>query len=409
MRKVSLWRRLGTRVQVLIVCLLVLTLAASLTAMIQTEVRGTGASSQIPFALVPPTPTPDPTPWHVIDFPDWDDDLFTWEHFDPRPVSLLTGFHVEEEELTRRPIAIVINNPFAAHPHSGIGSADIVYEVLAEGPTTRLVAVFQSYIPEKIGPVRSARDYFVDFAFNHDAFFVHHGGSPTGYERIRRLLGPRNSIDGMRFERIVFWRDRSFPYWTGYTGQRAMEHSSYTGRYELLEHFYESDIRTYLSGDINDMLEYGFIFGTVPVGPEPAHSDVSRVVVPFAATAYTVFDLNHYTGLFDVSHARGAWIDELTRLQLSVANVLIQHTVIRAADGYGRRNVTTVGSGTGYLVRNGFVFNVTWHKSSHTSPMQWFFEDGTPLVLAPGRTWINVLQTSAIPTFYDGLGEQYGT
>ena len=405
MKIIKFWKKFGIRGQLVVVCSLIAVLGLSLFAILQSERADNVSSGELPFALLPPTPTPAPLP--EIVFPDWDEIFDSWEYVDSRPLSLLTGFHVDEEDLTRRPIAVVINNMQGAHPQSGIAYADIVYQVLVEGTTTRIVAIFQSSVPEKIGPVRSARDYFVDFAFNHDAFFVHHGGSPTGYERIRRLLGA-NSIDGMRFEGTVFWRDRSFPYWAGRTGQRAIESSSFTGRDVLFGHIESRDIRGYFNGDADENPNYGFNFGRVPAGQESVLSNVSRVVIPFATANYTAFTLDFETGGYLVSNPNGSWIDELSRAQVNVANILVQHTAIGVVDNEGRRSVTTVGSGTGYLVRDGQVFNARWAKTSHTSPMQWFFEDGTPLVLAPGRTWINVLQTTARPEFISGTGEQHG-
>ena len=403
MRRIMyIWRRLGTFFQAVVVCLLAAALVVSLTAIALAEVRESSEGS-LPFALVPPAPTPAPTHFPEIVMPDWDENLS--EPVDDRPISLLTGLHVDEEYFSRRPIAVVINNSFGAHPQSGITCADIVYEVLAEGNTTRIVAIFQSSIPEKIGPVRSARDYFVDFALNHDAFFVHHGGSPSGYQRIRSLLGA-NSIDGIRYEGTIFWRDRSFPGWTGNTGQRSVEHSSFTSWERLNGHIDSRDVRGFFNGDANERPNYGFVFGAWPLGQESMFSDVSRVVVPFARDIYTAFVLDDDTGLYYVEHARGPWMDA-ARTQASVRNILVQRTAIRVVDDEGRRNVTTVGSGTGFLVRDGLVFNVRWEKASHAAPMQWFFEDGSPIVLAPGRTWINVLQTSAAPEFVSRTGETH--
>jgi hypothetical protein len=67
---------------------------------------------------------------------------------------------------------------------------------------------------------------------------------------------------------------------------------------------------------------------------------------------------------------------------------------IVAGDYAGRRNVRTTGEGSGFLVTGGYHFPVYWEKDSHTAPMQWFFEDGTPLVLSSGRTWICVFQAA---------------
>ena len=83
-----------------------------------------------------------------------------------------------EEENTHRPVLATINNHPLARPQSGISDADIIYEIAAEGNMTRLLALFQSELPEEIGPVRSARDYFVHIAKGLDAFYVAHGYSP---------------------------------------------------------------------------------------------------------------------------------------------------------------------------------------------------------------------------------------
>ena len=403
---------LGFKLQVAVSCGLVVILLAAggaIALFSGSSVQEATAGYDRPIVLVPvepspspsPSPAPVPTPASDAVLPDVDEpeeEVFV----DERPISMLTGLHAYEEELARRPIAVVINNQFGAHPHSGIAYADIIYQVLVEGTTTRLVAVFQSSVPEKIGPVRSVRDYFVDFAFNHDAFFVHHGGSPTGNERVRNLLGV-NAVDGMRFESTVFWRDRSFPEWTELEGQRALEHSSYVGFSTLRGHIESRNIRGYFNG-AEDNPRYGFAFGTVPHGVNSVLQNITRVTVPFSNTNQTTFTFCNDTGLYFVEHTRGPWMDEYSVTQVSVANILIQHTAIRLADGEGRRSVDTVGRGTGYLMRDGLVFNVIWEKSSHTSPMRWYFEDGRPIVLAPGRTWINVLQTSAFPEF--GLKEQ---
>lgn len=77
-----------------------------------------------------------------------------------------------EKEFTDRPVLVTINNHPHARPQSGIANADIVYEMVAEGNITRLLALFQSELPETIGPVRSARDYFIEIASGLDSFYV---------------------------------------------------------------------------------------------------------------------------------------------------------------------------------------------------------------------------------------------
>lgn len=92
----------------------------------------------------------------------------------------LTGLPVDEA-ITRRPLAVMINNAPAARPQSGLSSADIILEVLAEGGITRFIAIFQSEgAAETVGPVRSIRPYLIELGESYDGVLVHAGGSPGG-------------------------------------------------------------------------------------------------------------------------------------------------------------------------------------------------------------------------------------
>ncbi|MCL2404139.1 MAG: DUF3048 domain-containing protein [Defluviitaleaceae bacterium] len=304
------------------------------------------------------------------------------------PFSSLTGLPIEEQYLYRRPFAAVINNSSRAQPQSGIASADIIYEVLAEGDITRLVGIFQSYIPEKLGPMRSARDYFIDFALNHDALFIHHGSSPSGYSRINNLRV--TNLDGMALEGTVFWRDRTYPEWAFNTGTRPLEHSSYTGRERLLTHLYNRGIRDYWQ-EYSDVYGFNFNFGsTAHTNSDGGQAYV--VTVPFSQWYYRRFVFDPETGLYMAENRHGPNLDADTAEHVGVGNILVQFTTMRVIDGEGRRVVDTVGSGNGYLISGGRYQVVRWAKDSHTAPMRWYFADGTPLTLRPGRIWICVFQ-----------------
>lgn len=309
---------------------------------------------------------------------------------DPRPRALLTGLPIDEEYLYRRPVAVVINNLHQALPQSGITSADIIYEVLTEGDISRLVGIFQSYIPDKIGPVRSARDSFIDFAFNHDAIFVHHGRSPDADTRLRntRIV----NLDGMALGQ-VFWRDRNYPYWHANTGQRPTEHSSYTGWGHIVPHLNSRNIRDY----VNDNPAYGLSFGTVPYFPNAGVANT--VVVPFSVPYTRTFIFDPQTQEYLVENRDGPLLDAETREQVTVTNILIQITTKRVTGTLGQRTIGTVGAGDGFLVVDGYYRPVRWEKDGHTSPMRWYCMDGQPLILAPGRTWICVFQNTGTVTF----------
>jgi len=346
-----------------------------------------------------PSPAPpgehDPPPSRAVESP------FEFLPFSAHtgPFSRLTGLPVYEEDLYRRPFAAVINNHTRALPQSGIASADIIYEVLAEGDITRLVGIFQSYIPEKLGPMRSARDYFIDFALNHDAMFIHHGSSPTGYSRINTLRV--TNLDGMSLEGSVFWRDRTYPYWAHNTGTRPLEHSSYTGRERLFTHVNNRSIRYYWP---EDAAAFGFNFtqsaaGHHPVTAGPGNGQANIVRVPFSQWYVRTFIFDPETGLYMVEDRHGPHLDAETGGQVTVGNILVQFTNMRVVDAEGRRVVDTVGQGAGYLINGGQYQPVRWAKDSHTAPMRWYFPDGTPLTLRPGRVWVCVFQANGTVSF----------
>ncbi|MCL2047192.1 MAG: DUF3048 domain-containing protein [Defluviitaleaceae bacterium] len=303
----------------------------------------------------------------------------------PTQYSMLTGQRIFDEYAARRPLAVVVNNIRRALPQSGIASADIIYEMLAEGDITRLIAIFQSHFPDKIGSVRSARDYFIDFAYNHDALFIHHGSSPAGYDKIRTTR--ITNLDGGRLEGRVFWRDTSYPEWSFNTGTRPREHSSYTGREQLEAYLEAEEIRS----NITEGAQYGFSFGEIPT---ESAGKAEHIIVPFSPNYTRTFVLDD--GVYLAYNRDGEHLDADTQEQVSVSNVLIQlasmHVI--AGDEAGRRSIRTVGSGNGFLATQGEYYDVTWEKSSIESPTRWYFADGTPLVLSAGKTWVCVFQTT---------------
>ena len=122
---------------------------------------------------------------------------------EPMEQAPLTGEMVEEK-VNARPVAVMVNNDIKARPQSGLHKADIVYEVLAEGDITRLLAIFHSEMPETVGPVRSSRAYFVDLAKGYDPLYVFHGWSPGAKEKIQ--AGEVDGINGLTYDGTLFKR-----------------------------------------------------------------------------------------------------------------------------------------------------------------------------------------------------------
>ncbi|MCL2564773.1 MAG: DUF3048 domain-containing protein [Defluviitaleaceae bacterium] len=290
----------------------------------------------------------------------------------------LTGHYIDEELAVRRPIAIVINNIGQALPQSGIAEADIIYEVLAEGGITRLVAIYKELSSEKIGPVRSMRHYFLDFAFNHDAIFVHHGGSPQGYAAINSLRV--NNLDGMHIAR-AFFRDperAAIP--------RMIEHSSYARASGLFEEIELRGLRTELQEDFT--LPFLFFDDDDVIEGNEYH----EVIVNFAPGSQVgLFEYVPDARIYLRSQNGNPQIDEYTGQQLVVENVIIQYVSMRVIDGEGRRDVNLVGEGRGTLHTRGVAIPIRWSKASHEAPTIWTFENGEPMRISRGKTWICII------------------
>ena len=125
---------------------------------------------------------------------------------EPEPVAEPKKLTIIDEESTSRPYAIMINNIGVARPlQSGLQDAYIIYEMIVEGGLTRFMALFMDQNTERIGSIRSARHYYIDYALENDAIYVHHGKSPQAQSDFSLLNGDRIEVD----ESKTGWRDKS--------------------------------------------------------------------------------------------------------------------------------------------------------------------------------------------------------
>ncbi|SET41186.1 Protein of unknown function [Natronincola peptidivorans] len=295
-------------------------------------------------------------------------------------INPLTGLWIDEEAAKRRPVAVMINNIKVALPQSGISQADIIYETLAEGNITRLVAVFQDFDAEKIGPIRSTRHYYLNFAFDHDAIFVHHGGSPQAFEAIKNLT-PANLNSLSYLESIMAWRDpvRS--------RKRGMyEHSLYTSAEGIMKAWETVGYRSEPRGDLPSKLNFAEE-EWIPTGEK-----AETVVVPFSKDYISTYQYDNDTQSYKRYQLNDAHIDENNNQQLEVKNLIIQYANIRVIPGdtEGRRDIELIGSGNGVYITNGKAIPITWSKSAHNAPTQYRDANGNKLKLNKGKTWISI-------------------
>ena len=178
----------------------------------ETSSQGSGSMPEEPSvsAIAPVEPEPEPEPEHPYAHP-------------------LTGEGMDEDISGQRPVAVMFNNLEKALPQIGIGQADVVYEIVAEGGITRLMGLFQDLEGAgDLGSIRSAREYYVNLANGHDAIYIHAGGSPQAYDALQGW--GMNYIDFVNGPYgAMYWRDKERRKTAGF------EHSLLTSSERVLE------------------------------------------------------------------------------------------------------------------------------------------------------------------------------
>ncbi len=301
-------------------------------------------------------------------------------------ISKLTGLWVEEEIANQRPFAVMFNNIKAANPQSGIGDADILYEALVEGGITRLMGILEgidesAMTAKRIGSIRSARHYYVSFADEYDAIFVHYGQTSYAVKKIKKLgIDTINGMEGIGAN--SFYRDKSIkaPHnaFLSLEGiQKAVEkgklRTTYEEGYQGHFKFYDSD--TKLTGG----------------------SAADNVTLKFSSLAKPYFTYESSTGEYLRFQYDEKHIDANTSEQLSYKNLIVQFVREWNIDknGYQTMDIEDA-SGEGYYFTNGNYIPITWKKNESTRYMRYFNQSGEELTINSGATYIGVFPDNRI-------------
>lgn len=285
-----------------------------------------------------------------------------------------TGERVAEE-VTMRPVLATINNHPDARPQSGLADADVVYEMLAEGDVTRFLALYQSELPESIGPVRSARSYFIDLAKGLDAFYLAHGYSPEAKSMLERRVV--ENINGMQYDGIYFKRskERRAPHNSYISGENVEAGAEKVGASLV----YEKKV-AYSFYDAQENVKMGEQTNEFEVKYSNNASFTSRYVYNAETNQYT----RYTAGVETVDYSS----DESVQL----ANVLFFEMPHKIIDGVGRRDIDSTQGGNAYLFQAGMMREVQWKNEDGF--LVAIEEDGIETKLVPGKTWIHFVPTS---------------
>ena len=282
-----------------------------------------------------------------------------------------------------RAIAVMIDNSSEAWPQGGLNDAAIVYEIIVEGGETRLMAVFKGANVSKIGPVRSARHYFIDYALENDAIYTHYGWSPQAQSDIASLN--INNINGITESSSSFWR----------TKDKYAPHNVATSTEKILAIAERKEYRT--TSDKESVLNYSVEEINLEEGTE-----IEEVTIPYSYLQKVSYTYDSENKVF-VRYARGKLqTDWSTQEQVTAKNIIItfaENYTLTDSENKGRQGLNNIGTLKGYYLTNGKYIEITCEKSSRNSQTVYRDLNGEEIKVNDGNTFIQICPKTADVTF----------
>ena len=334
----------------------------------------------------------------------------------------------------RRPLTVMIENQADSRPQSGLDSADIVYEAVAEGGITRFMGVFYcdaakgSDFKYDLGPVRSARTYFLDLASEYADYplYTHVGGANcsgvkdpvTGREGACTTYRQAQAIEQISdygWMNKGTWGDLSqfsLPYKAcrrepDRTGQvRDTEHTMYCSSTELWN--IAADRGLTATTEINktawDKNYRPWIFTQTDQATSPATANFVNFDFWPGYKDYSVsWQYQADQNLYLRSNAGQTLTDFNTKQTLSTKNLIIQFVKeTRSVDEHGHNLYAVVGSGKGVLVQNGTWQNITWSKAKRQTRTTYLDSSGKEIKFVPGKIWVEIVPLNTAISYESG-------
>ena len=272
-------------------------------------------------------------------------------------------------------VAVMIDNHPDARPQYGIADAAVVYEVPVEGDFTRLLAIFdRDQVVAKVGPVRSARSYYLDWQAEYgQPLYLHCGGSPEALARIKtENIFAANEFYFGRY----YWRDDNF----------IAPHNLFTNSENWQKLWQDYD-------KVGTRAWQGWTFGW----DFSTSTSASSFVVDYGM-GYKV------EWRFDAATSKYArYLSNAKQFagggeEIVVDNVIVQYTKTKIVDDYGRKEIQSIGNGSARVFRDGRLIVASWTKNSLTERTKFFDEAGVEIKLKPGKTWLQIVPSEGSVT-----------
>lgn len=287
---------------------------------------------------------------------------------------------------TDRPVAVMIDNNVNAWPQYSINKAYIVYEMIVEAQETRLMAVFKNTDVDMVGPVRSSRHYFLDYALENDAIYAHLGWSPKAKKDIPAM--GVNNINGQAYDTGAA-RTSTSRYWR--EPSRNAPHNAFTSIGSLRSIANEKGYRT--TSDAKSVLNY--VTTEVNLGNG---IDANHVSIPYSGTNIVKYEFNSSLGKYERYSKGVKQKDGSTGEDVVVKNIIITYAKnypISSTDKKGRQQIDDVGTLDGYYITNGKAIKIKCVKNSRTEQTTYKDLDGNEIEVNDGNTFIQICPISA--------------
>lgn len=284
---------------------------------------------------------------------------------------------------TDRPIAVMIDNHKSALPQAGLNDAYIVYEMIVEGGETRLMPIFKGKNLEKIGPIRSSRHYYLDYALENDAIYVHYGWSPQAQSDISKLRV--NNVNGLVQSSSDFWRvkDKYAPHNAVSSTSNILKIAEGNGYSATSD---KKSVLNYVTEDVN-------------LDSEQVANKFSIKYSDYNTVSYTY---NNETKRYLRYSRNIKQVDWDTNEDVTTKNIIItfvRNTTLNDGENKGRQTLDNIGTREGYYITNGKAIKIKCEKKSRAEQTVYKDLQGNEIQVNDGNTFIQICPIDAKVNF----------
>jgi hypothetical protein len=286
--------------------------------------------------------------------------------------SLLSGLPCADSD--RRPLAVVLAEDPAARPLFGISQADLIIEMpVITGSITRILAFYLCSLPEKIGPLRSARHDFIPLALGLDAILIHWGGSHFALGDLN--AGIIDNLDALENPYNVFYRESS----------RPSPHNGFTSRERILNSIQKIGYRLE-----NNFIGYPYEDKIIEI----SHlAEENKIEIEYSWPYQVQWEYQPENNSYLRWRAGLPEIDGNNEKQVEAKNIIVMKVFSQQIEN-DYNDLDLEGCGECQLYQNGQVTDCSWQKSEKepASKLEFLNKNGQEIKFVPGQTWIEIIE-----------------